>query len=689
MKARKIDTTQLIVETDKLVQANARLAQVQNSVQQSSGKIFGLSSYQFQNLQFQVNDVITQLSLGQGLMRTFEAQAGQIFQIFDLSTAAMGRMLAIGGPLVIVILAIGASLLRLKEGIDAQREFNHQLALSADGAAYSGKALLETARAIERMGVSFGDAKDAVKGFVTDGLNIDAILRFSKAAHDLADVTGGSFKDALKQISVIATGSREDIMKLNEQYGFLHVAEAQAIDDSFRFGDGITGRQIAMQSLTNALGNATKQGIDPFTESMRDLTQAWHDFLDAIASVGLFNAIASTLRGTAALAKEIAADLRYIFGDTRGQQVQVLDARITALNDRLERINTLVKALRAQGTPETDATLKLLTEQAITLREELEKAKIAKYNLTLPVPAAAPGSPGSVGGPIPAGGPLPSQFANLPAPDTRINRAIPSDIQAIIEGTSAITAVSKETLSALYRLEASRNPDGSFATSSAGARGPLQLMPDTFNEIVKANQGVFDEIAKALGKAISIDIPDFNVLAGALYFKKQAQTFGSPALGAAAYNMGPGGLQSVLAGTKPLPAETAQYVSNFQAPNQGTGGSDFQNPDVTNATQIKQRQVLDDLIRERIQRVNTQLRGDERINSDQDRVIQFYEDEHEKLLKQLGGKPITPEIQEELDKKLGAFQKSLEDLRLKEIEDAEKAAGDYSEVCSRCGGQIE
>ena len=242
LKARKIDTTQLVVETDKLVQANARLAQVQNSVQQSSGKIFGLSSYQFQNLQFQVNDVITQLSLGQGLMRTFEAQAGQIFQIFDLSTAAMGRMLAIGGPLVLVILAIGASLLRLKEGIDAQREFNHQLALSADGAAYSGKALLQTARNIEAMGVSFADAKDAVKGFVTDGLNIEAITRFSKAAHDLADVTGGSFKDALKQISVIATGSREDIMKLNEQYGFLHLAEA--MPSRTRSSSGMVSRVV-------------------------------------------------------------------------------------------------------------------------------------------------------------------------------------------------------------------------------------------------------------------------------------------------------------------------------------------------------------------------------------------------------------------------------------------------------------
>jgi hypothetical protein len=676
LKARKIDTANLTAETNKLVQASSRLATVQNTVQQSSGKIFGLSSYQFQNLQFQVNDVITQLSLGQGLMRTFEAQAGQIFQIFDLSTAAMGRMLAIGGPLVLVILAIGASLLRLKEGIDAQREFNHQLALSADGAEYSSKALVQIARDLERMGVAFSDAKEAVKTGVREGFNPDAIERFGKAAHDLADVTGGEFKDAFKQVSVIATGSLQDILKLNDQYGFLHEAEYQAIQDSFRLGDSIEGRKIAFQSLQNALGNATKEGIDPFRESMRDLTNAWHDFLDAIASTGLFNAIAATLRAMASAAKELAADMRYlrdsIWGGDVTQRVKVVDAQISVLNDRIARMVTLIESLRKQGTPESDPTLKLLTEQAVKLREELEAAKIAKYNLTLPVPVA----PGSLGSPVPAGGPLPAQFANLPSPDTRVNRAVPPDIQAIIEGTSAITAVSKETLSALYRLEADRNPDGSFKTSAAGARGPLQVMPDTFNEIVKANQGVFDEIAKALGKAISIDIPDFNILAGALYFKKQAQTFGSPALGAAAYNMGPGGLQSVLAGTKPLPRETAQYVSNFTAAGQGGGiGSDFLKTG-TNQAQISMDEILYQLRKEIINNPNSLLRGDERIASDNARVEQFAKDLREKLNTALAGRQPTPEITAALNEQIEKFRKQLEDQRLKEIQDANKVASD-------------
>jgi hypothetical protein len=672
---RKIDTTALVAETDKLVSASARLAQVQNAVQQSSGKIFGLSSYQFQNLQFQVNDVITQLSLGQGLMRTFESQAGQIFQIFDLSAAALGRLVLIGGPAIAVILAIAAALLRLKEGVDAQREFNRQLALSADGGAYTSKSLLETARTIEKMGVAFSDAKTLVQEFARDGLNTDAMLRFGKAARDLSDSTGVSFADALKQVKVIATGTLAEIMKLNEQYDFLHDATAQAVEDSFKFGNGTEGRVIAMRALENGLGAAVKQGIDPFTASMRELTQAWHDFLDAIASVGLFNAIAATLRGTAALAKEIAADMRYIFGDNREEQTKQLDARIKSLNDQLTRVQSVIKTLRDQGTPEGDATLKLMTEEAVTLREKLDEARIAKYNLAAPVPGAS-GTPGSVGGTMPAGGPLPAPFTNLPSPDSRVAREVPGDIQAVIAAVSSLTAVSENSLSAIYRLEAARNADGSYKTSAAGARGPFQVMPGTFDDIATEFKGLFDQLAIVLGKKISIDTPEFNALAGALYFKKQSQAFGSEALGAAAYNAGPAGLRSILAGTKPLPGETAQYVSNFQAPNQGPAGSTFQNPDMTNQNAIKQRQVLEDLVRERINRVNAQLRGDERIKSDQDRLTQFYQDERKKLIDSLGGKEPGPEVEKEFNAKVDAFRKQLEDLRLKEIQDANKAASD-------------
>jgi hypothetical protein len=685
MAKRRIDTVNLTGETDKLVQASARLAAAQNAVQQSSGKIFGLTSYQFQNLQFQVNDVITQLSLGQGLLRTFESQAGQIFQIFDLSAAALGRLVLIGGPAIAVILAIAASLLRLKEGVDAQREFNHQLALMADGSAYSGKALLEVARNIEAMGVSFTDAKDVVKTFVREGLNPEAMLRFGKAARDLADVTGIEFKDAFKQITVIATGTLDSIMKLNEQYNFLHDAEAKAIEDSFKFGNGIEGRAVAMRALTNALGNATREGIDPFTESMRELTKAWHDFLDAIASVGLFNAIAASLRAVATLAREIAADLKYIFGDNRERLTKEADARITDLTARLERVKALIDQLRKQGMAESDPTLKLLTEQAVELREKLDEARIAKYNLAQPVPGAglAPGSPGSVGGAMPAGGgPLPPQFANLPSPDSRVSRGVPADIQTVISAVSAVTAVSENTLSALYRLEASRNADLSFNTSAAGARGPFQVMPGTFDEIVREFQGMFNQLATALGKKISIDTPEFNALAGALYFKKQVQTFGSEALGAAAYNMGPGseaagtGLRGVLAGRKSLPTETAQYVSNFLAPNQGTDAGIFTQPGMTNQDAIRQRKILEDLQRERINRINAQLRGEARLKADQDRVEQFTKDEREKLINQLQGKEPSPEVEAEFKAKIEAFRKQLEDLRLKEIQDANKAASD-------------
>lgn len=81
------------------------------------------------------------------------------------------------------------------------------------------------------------------------------------------------------------------------------------------------------------------------------------------------------------------------------------------------------------------------------------------------------------------------------------------------------------------------------AVSPKGARGVMQLMPGT---------------ARSLG-VDSFD-PYQNIEGGVRYLKTQLKTFGSPQLGAAAYNAGPGAVKR--AGGVPRIAETQGYVKN-------------------------------------------------------------------------------------------------------------------------------
>ncbi len=86
--------------------------------------------------------------------------------------------------------------------------------------------------------------------------------------------------------------------------------------------------------------------------------------------------------------------------------------------------------------------------------------------------------------------------------------------------------------------------------SSAGAIGPMQVMP-----------GTFMEVARRHGITGSITDPQANIEAGVAYLAEQLRTFGSEDLAAAAYNAGPGRVRQHLDHGRLLPAETRAYVA--------------------------------------------------------------------------------------------------------------------------------
>jgi hypothetical protein len=100
-------------------------------------------------------------------------------------------------------------------------------------------------------------------------------------------------------------------------------------------------------------------------------------------------------------------------------------------------------------------------------------------------------------------------------------------------------------LHALYK-ETGGHKDPANAMSKAGAFGPMQLMEDAAREVGVNRKDVYD-----------------NLLGGALYLKKQVDTFKNPSLGLAAYNAGPGRVRQMIKrgeGIESLPRETQNYV---------------------------------------------------------------------------------------------------------------------------------
>ena len=115
----------------------------------------------------------------------------------------------------------------------------------------------------------------------------------------------------------------------------------------------------------------------------------------------------------------------------------------------------------------------------------------------------------------------------------------PRDLRGIFESAATDAQVPPAMLYAVAKVESNLNQ---AATSSAGARGLLQLMPAT---------------ARSLD--LDPDVARSNVLAGARYLHELLDEFDSADLALAAYNAGPTAVAA--AGGAPS-ADVVSYVAN-------------------------------------------------------------------------------------------------------------------------------
>lgn len=108
----------------------------------------------------------------------------------------------------------------------------------------------------------------------------------------------------------------------------------------------------------------------------------------------------------------------------------------------------------------------------------------------------------------------------------------------------------------VMRVESGGNEytDGQLTVSAAGAMGLMQLEPETYQEM-----------AARYGLGSDPFNPYDNIMAGTAYIHEMYEVYGSPGF-LAAYNAGPGRLDSYMNYHTPLPYETVNYVAMI-APN--------------------------------------------------------------------------------------------------------------------------
>jgi soluble lytic murein transglycosylase-like protein len=112
-------------------------------------------------------------------------------------------------------------------------------------------------------------------------------------------------------------------------------------------------------------------------------------------------------------------------------------------------------------------------------------------------------------------------------------------IKKMVEGVSRRQGIDSELIFAVMEAESNFDP---AAVSSKGARGLMQLMPDTAAEL-----------------GVDPDEPEQNIEGGARYLGQMMTKYGDLDKALAAYNAGPGKVDSY-GGVPPFP-ETKKYVN--------------------------------------------------------------------------------------------------------------------------------
>ncbi len=124
----------------------------------------------------------------------------------------------------------------------------------------------------------------------------------------------------------------------------------------------------------------------------------------------------------------------------------------------------------------------------------------------------------------------------------------------LIQEASRRFGVAETWIKAVMRMESGGRTlldDKKPITSSAGAMGIMQVMPETYRDM-----------QQQYGLGADPYDPHNNVLAGTAYLSWLYGKYGYPKL-FAAYNAGPGTIEAQSAGTRKLPDETRAYVSGI------------------------------------------------------------------------------------------------------------------------------
>lgn len=315
------------IDTDNMADAQRRLAatarlgaQQQEAIQRKVGRKgtgpFGFSLQDTQNLGYQINDLITQISSGTPVTQAFAQQFGQIYQI-----PAIQNLIAQFARLIPLIALAGAGIAVFVGGMnrlqDRAQNLKQLRATLTEIGQDTGQAerLQAIADSLDALGISSQDAAASVKTLTREGLDPKLVEDFVVAAKNVTtytDALGESVPEATQTMIDGFDGTRDSILDLDDKFHFLSdsTREQIAAQDDGKISTDLLSEAFD-QFYVKAQDVATQVGGDS-VDASRALENAWDDLLEAVGTSGPWDAIVKYMKNVrlgAALTIRVIAGL--------------------------------------------------------------------------------------------------------------------------------------------------------------------------------------------------------------------------------------------------------------------------------------------------------------------------------------------------------------------------------------------